>query len=81
MIMCRALEGNFDFNWNLGHRFFEISTLAYVLTGEMSANKIADALGIPREDELHTGIGGARQEAAVLRELLDLGFTMLEDRV
>jgi DNA polymerase III epsilon subunit-like protein len=73
MIAHRSWDGTFSMKWPLGHRFLEIASLAYGIYGKMlSSHELADLAGEIREQEIHTGISGARHEAAILRKLLEL---------
>lgn len=72
MIMHRTLYGNFDMTWPLGYHFLDIGTLAYsVFNKPMGSRSIAEALGIEPEQDIHTGISGARQELKVVSLLFD----------
>ena len=70
MVLCRIHTGSFNMNWPLGHRQVDIHSIFYSYHRKsMNSDSIAEHLGLPKEARPHTGIGGARHEYRIFKNL------------
>lgn len=68
--LCKALTGKTTFDWPFRHRFVDIHTIVYFLTGKSLSLKLAaEEFGLEPEPAIHNALNGAKKAKEILYEI------------
>lgn len=79
MFLCKASGNMFSLNWPFKHRFFDLHSIVYFLTGEsLSLKDTAKKYGLEPEPAIHNALNGAKKAKEILTYINDNYFVILE---